>query len=85
MRKAHVRRLLRLENISPKGFDELARDQTRRAGPNGTAIDPRHGHHLSPGAGEEAFVGDVEVVLLQGLLDARNLQLLAEVEHDTAG
>ena len=45
---------------------ESAGNRTGRSVADHAAIDFHHGHDLCGGPGEEAFVGDVDVVLCQG-------------------
>ena len=60
-------------------------DGTAAAGADGNLVDAADGRDFGGGAGEEDFVGDVEQLAGQGLLDNREAQVAGDGEHAVAG
>src|SRR5581483_11059661 len=68
-----------------KRVNKLLGDGPWLARSDGPPIDLSHRNHLGPCAGEEALVGDVQVMALDGLFDDGNLAGSAKLDHDAPG
>jgi hypothetical protein len=68
-----------------EGFEEALGDGARFGGADGTVVDAGDGDDFGAGAGEEAFVGDVDVVAGEVRLGDGDAGLAGEVHDDLAG
>lgn len=61
------------------------RDGARVAGADGSAVDFGDGGDFGGGAGEEAFIGDVQIMPLERFFGAGDLKFFAELDDHGAG